>query len=199
VRYRLFIRKTPCPSTECKVPSMGVRRSLVITSSFGRSLFRRTTVTKLIGDRQPACHGSAGRGQAVAPLRSPRRMVAGSNSATPYKPLPSIAASFHCVYIARSGSFGVVRSHTSISCDQGSRRCALVGSAILHDAKVGVAGSNPVVCSTIRGLGIEAHVHHDEVELELVRRHPGVRGHSHSFPPRPVCTWMGDPRFWSVP
>ena len=59
----------------------------------------------------------------------------------------SMSASFHRASIARSGSFGVVRGHSPTSLDQGSRIYALVGIALFYVAKVGVAGSNPVVRS----------------------------------------------------
>ena len=63
-----------------------------------------------------------------------------------------MSAPFHRASIARPGSFGVVRGHTPTSLEQGSRIYALVRMALLYDAKVGVAGSNPVVRSRSEAL-----------------------------------------------
>ena len=64
----------------------------------------------------------------------------------------SMSASFHRASIARPGSFAVVRGHTPTSLDQGSRIFALVKITHFYVAKVGVAGSNPVVRSRSEAL-----------------------------------------------
>ena len=58
-----------------------------------------------------------------------------------------MSASFHCVFIVRPRSFKAVRGHVPTSIDQGSRTIALVKNGLGYLAKVGVAGSNPVVRS----------------------------------------------------
>ena len=61
--------------------------------------------------------------------------------------LRSMSTSFHRASIARPESFGLVRGHTPTTLDQGSRIYALVRITFFYVAKVGVAGSNPVVRS----------------------------------------------------
>jgi len=96
------------------------------------------------------CPASAGRGQSIIGCRSPEKWRQDPiRLATPLAAADRCRATFHRASIARPGSFGVVRGHPPTSLDQGSRIYALVGMALFYVAKVGVAGSNPVVRSTV--------------------------------------------------
>ena len=95
----------------------------------------------------------------------------------------SMSATFHRAPIARPGSFGVVRGHPPTSLDQGSRIYALVRMALFYVAKVGVAGSNPVVRSRSEALSgaSDARPGPSIAHASLRLHPPPVAGGSHWY------------------